>query len=132
MDSYEFSSMVEESNVSTTVYEYYKEDKLIAVSLTDTISDGLSMVYSFYDVCLSQSSLGKFMILDHINIAKEIGLPYLYLGYLIEQSPKMKYKGQFSPLEQYYKGKWIPYDYKTKSKDSDLCTYPDTNPISLP
>ena len=132
MDSYEFSSMIEESNVSTTVFEYYCEDTLVAVSLTDTISDGLSMVYSFYDVTMSKSSLGKFMILDHIKIAKDNGLRNLYLGYLIKESPKMKYKGQFSPLEQYYKGKWIPYDDKTKSKNSNPQILPEYNPISLP
>ncbi len=132
MDNYEFSSMIEESNVSTTVYEYYQEDKLVAVSLTDTISDGLSMVYSFYDINLSKSSLGKFMILDHINIVRELGLRYLYLGYLIEESPKMKYKRHFSPLEQYFKGKWIPYNNEAQVKKNNSFIPPDRNPISLP
>ena len=132
MDSYEFSAMIEESNISTTVYEYYQGDKLVAVSLTDTISDGLSMVYSFYDVNLFKNSLGKFMILDHIKIVREIGLRNLYLGYLIEESPKMKYKAQFTPLEQYYKGQWIPYDNRKKSVNNKAFVLPDNDPISLP
>ena len=132
MDSHEFSSMIEESSVSTTVYEYYYNNKLAAVSLTDTISDGLSMVYSFYDINLSKNSLGKFMILDHINVVRETGLRNLYLGYLIKESPKMKYKGLFSPLEQYYKGKWIPYNEITKSGKSNTYGFGEKNPISLP
>ena len=132
MDNYEFSSMIEESNVSTTVYEYYQANKLIAASLTDTISDGLSMVYSFYDVSMSKSSLGKFMILDHIELVREAGLQNLYLGYLVKESRKMKYKRHFSPLEQYYKGNWIPYTDKIESENDDLSSLPDNNPISLP
>ena len=134
MDSFEFSSMIEESNVHTKIYEYYdSNDKLIAVAITDIISDGLSMVYSFFDVSFSKNSLGKFMILDHIEIAKEIGLKHLYLGYLIEDSPKMRYKAQFFPIEYFANGKWQIYDKNFKNErenSSELITC--LNPILLP
>ena len=53
MDAVEFSSMIEESNVQSKVFEYRTKDckgeeQLLAVCLTDTNRDGLSMVYSFY------------------------------------------------------------------------------------
>ena len=60
MDAFEFSLMVEESNVHTAVYEYYDKEKLIAVCITDIIADGISMVYSFFDVESSKkNSLGN-------------------------------------------------------------------------
>ena len=134
MDSFEFSAMIEESNVHTKLYEYYdRNDKLIAVSITDIISDGLSMVYSFFDVDFPKKSLGKFMILDHIRIAKEIGLKHLYLGYLIEDSPKMRYKAQFSPLEYFANGKWHIYGKTSKNETENLSELVNSlNPILLP
>ena len=59
------------------------------------------MVYSFFDPdpTYAQRSLGSFMILDHIERARELGLPHLYLGYWVQGSPKMDYKRQFWHLE---------------------------------
>jgi len=107
----DYSMMVEDSHVDTLLIEYRRrgidsgitgrgEGNLIAVALTDVMSDGLSMVYSFYDPEHQDRSLGTFMILDHIRRAKAMGLPYLYLGYWVEGSKKMGYKARFTPQER--------------------------------
>ena len=70
------------------------------------LDDGLSMVYSFYAPSLSAFSLGTYVILDHIEIAKDAGLPYVYLGYWVPGSTKMGYKARFSALEIFYRGEW--------------------------
>ena len=111
MDEIEFSSMIEETSVETILCEYYssnyqEKDRLIAVSLTDVLSDGLSMVYSFYDTSLPNLSLGKYMILDHINLASQMFLNYLYLGYWVSGSNKMNYKVEYQPLEVFRDGSW--------------------------
>ena len=111
MDALEFSSMIEETNVDSQIYEYWelkKDDKkqLVAVCLTDTNKDGLSMVYSFYDPKYNSQSLGKFMILDHINLTKRKNLDYLYLGYWIRGNSKMGYKSNYFPAEVFYKNQW--------------------------
>ncbi|MEM9716589.1 MAG: arginyltransferase, partial [Pseudomonadota bacterium] len=103
MDVYEFAAMVEETPIRSRVVEYYngpqnRSDNLAAVCLTDILRDGLSMVYSFFDPKLTDLSMGTYMILDHIRIAKEAGLPYVYLGYWVPGSPKMQYKAKFKPL----------------------------------
>jgi arginine-tRNA-protein transferase len=124
MDFIEFSSMIEETSVETILCEYYlnKDDlseQLIAVSLTDVLSDGLSMVYSFYDTALVNHSLGKFMILDHINLASEMLFDYLYLGYWVSGSNKMDYKAQYQPLEVFKNGDWLILDqFKAPKKAS--------------
>ncbi len=105
----DYAIMVEDSHVETRVVEYRRHradsdgrrnGELLAVALTDVLSDGLSMVYSFFDSDEASRSLGTFMILDHITRAREMGLAYVYLGYWVEGSRKMGYKGRFLPQER--------------------------------
>ena len=70
------------------------------------LSDGLSMVYSFFDPDEADRSLGTFMILDHIERASRMGLPYVYLGYWVAGSRKMDYKGRFLPQERLMPDGW--------------------------
>ncbi|HZH53495.1 MAG TPA: arginyltransferase [Microvirga sp.] len=117
----DYSMMIEDSHVDTRVIEYRRrgidsgitgrgEGDLIAVCLTDEMSDGLSMVYSFYDPDLHGRSLGTFMILDHIRRARAMGLPYLYLGYWVDGSKKMGYKARFTPQERLLAQGWARVD----------------------
>ena len=119
MDVFEFAAMIEETPIKSRVIEYAERGRdqtpgdeatgpLRAVCLTDVLDDGLSMVYSFYDPDRTKTSLGTDMILDHIQIAREAGLPYVYLGYWVPGSPKMDYKSKFSALEIYRAGNWTP------------------------
>lgn len=117
MDVFEFAAMIEETPVRTRLIEYRcdgrepekiapGDDYLAAVCLTDLLDDGVSLVYSFYDPALQASSLGSYIILDHIEIARAAGLPYVYLGYWVPGSRKMDYKARFSALEIYKGGVW--------------------------
>jgi arginine-tRNA-protein transferase len=113
MDLFEFAAMIEETPIRSRVIEYsdirvpsQERDGPVAACLTDILDDGLSMVYSFFDPSLEQNSPGTYLILDHINIARELGLPYVYLGYWVPGSPKMGYKSRFSGLEVYTGGRW--------------------------
>ena len=120
MDIFEFAAMIEETPVRSRVIEYTDADRnLAAVCLTDVLDDGLSMVYSFFDPALTKNSLGTYIILDHIKIAREAGLPYVYLGYWLPGSPKMAYKSKFSGLEIYKGGDWVnignPEDHSSAS-----------------
>ncbi|MFO7919948.1 MAG: arginyltransferase [Nioella sp.] len=111
MDVFEFAAMIEETPVRSRVVEYRDTEEdgaLIAVCLTDVLDDGLSMVYSFFDTDQRQRSLGNYVILDHVEIAREAGLPYVYLGYWVPGSDKMGYKAKFSALEIYLGGAWQP------------------------
>jgi len=113
MDIFEFAAMIEETPIRSRVIEYTRPARqgergrqLAAVSLTDVFDDGLSMVYSFYDPDLVGDSLGTYLILDHIDIAREAGLPYVYLGYWVPGSRKMGYKARFNALEIYKGSAW--------------------------
>ncbi len=113
MDVFEFAAMIEETPIKSRVIEYTRPAgpgergrPLSCVSLTDVFDDGLSMVYSFYDPDLIHLSLGTYAILDHIEIAREAGLPYVYLGYWVPGSRKMGYKASFNALEIFKAGAW--------------------------
>ena len=111
MDIFEFAAMIEETPVRSRIIEYTAPAgdgtrDLAAVCLTDVLDDGLSMVYSFFDPARANDSLGTYVILDHIRIAQEAGLPYVYLGYWVPGSPKMGYKAKFAALEIYKQGVW--------------------------
>ncbi len=115
MDIFEFAAMIEETPIKSRVIEYtqaagpaQRDRSLAAVCLTDVFDDGLSMVYSFYDPDLSALSLGTYLILDHVAIAREAGLPYVYLGYWVPGSRKMGYKAGFTAVEIYKNGAWQP------------------------
>lgn len=113
----DFAMMIEDSVIDTVLTEYRPRggegisarprQPLAGVALTDRLSDGLSMVYSFYDPELASRSLGTFMILEHIEQCRRLGLPYLYLGYWIEGSRKMSYKSRFQPQEQLGPSGWV-------------------------
>ncbi|TAL76581.1 MAG: arginyltransferase [Beijerinckiaceae bacterium] len=109
MTMLDYSMMVEDSHVESRLVEYRlssldesgrKEGPLIGVCLTDLLSDGLSMVYSYYEPEQAARSLGTYMILDHIMRARNLGLPHVYLGYWVEGSKKMAYKARFLPQER--------------------------------
>ena len=113
----DYAMMVEDSHVETRVIEYRRKNaisgrggELIAVALTDVLSDGLSMVYSFFDPSETARSLGTFMILDHIARARRQGLPYVYLGYWIEGSKKMDYKSRYLPQQRLAAAGWLRVD----------------------
>jgi len=108
----DYVAMVEDTSARTHLIEYRRdgEDRgpgdLVACVLVDVLSDGLSLVYSFYDPSLSRRSLGSFMILDHVMQAQVSGLPYVYLGYWVSGSTKMDYKARFNPIEVLRQDGW--------------------------
>jgi len=113
MDELDYADMVEHTPVSSTLVEYREPTatgepgRLVGACLTDRQGDGLSMIYSFYDPDHGDRvGLGNYIILDHIRRAAHEGLPYVYLGYWVEGSPRMQYKVRFRPMERLTRDGW--------------------------
>jgi len=95
-----------QSNVRSRLVEFRDGRELRMVSIIDELEDGLSSVYTFFDPDIPQASLGTYNILWQIERCRQLGVPYLYLGYWIGQSRKMAYKIAFQPMEGLIDGRW--------------------------
>jgi leucyl-tRNA---protein transferase len=123
MSLYDYRAMVEDTPIETFIAEFRdRDDRLVGACLTDRLGDGLSAVYSFFAPGQERRSLGTFAILWLIERARELELPFVYLGYWVPESRKMAYKARFRPSEILIGGSW-----RTLS-DSDLAG-PDTRAL---
>lgn len=108
----QYKQFLVQSNVNTRLIEFRDSNlgsepgKLRIVCIVDLVNDGLSSVYTFYDTTVAQASYGTYAIYWQIQQVIALKLPYLYLGYLIKESPKMSYKANYQPLELLINGHW--------------------------
>jgi arginine-tRNA-protein transferase len=63
------------------------------------LGEAISAVYCYYDHDFEERSLGKFSILVQISIAKQLKIPYIFLGYWIKDHHSMGYKEDYAPFD---------------------------------
>jgi arginine-tRNA-protein transferase len=102
----QYSQFLLASHVDTSLVEFRDKGRLVTVSLVDSLEDGLSAVYTFFDPDDEKSSPGVYNVLWLIERTRQLGLPYVYLGYWIAESRKMSYKKHYRPLEGLIDGRW--------------------------
>lgn len=106
----QYSHFLLQSRVDTRLVEFREGGQLVMVSIIDYLADGMSSVYTFYEPERRGASFGTYNVLWQVEACRALGLPYLYLGYWIGESPKMAYKAHFSPLEGFIDGVWRRLD----------------------
>jgi len=103
-----FANFILTGRCETALIEFWRDDVLLAVAATDKVKQGLSSVYTFFDPDEGvERGLGTYALLWQIHWAQEQGLPYVYPGYWIAESPKMNYKTRFSPIKGFIDDQWI-------------------------
>ena len=107
-DKEHYNRFFTSSWADTRYVSFSRDDRLLAISVIDMLEQGLSAVYTFFEPVEHKRGLGVYAVLWLIEEAKRRGLPYLYLGYLIHESPKMAYKARYRPLEVFRDGMWQP------------------------
>ena len=104
----QYESFILTSHVNSFLVEFRDEGALRMVSLIDQLEDGLSSVYTFFDPDVPDASYGVFNVVWQAQLARQLGLPWLYLGYWIPACRKMAYKTAYRPLEGWSEKGWRP------------------------
>ena len=94
----------------TLFIEARLDGDVVAVAVTDATADGLSAVYTFFDPELTHRGLGRFCILQQIELCNAMAYPFLYLGYWVDGCQKMQYKTEFHPQEHFDGHDWVRFD----------------------
>ena len=109
-DGEQYQSFLLQSRVDSALAEFTLDGEVVMVSLVDRLLDGLSAVYTFFEPELANRGLGVYGVLSQIQLARDMELPHLYLGYWIDGCRKMVYKQAYQPLELLSDGRWLPMD----------------------
>lgn len=75
-------------------------NRLVGIALADRTPHCLSAIYFFYDPEWAKASIGTANVLFHIDLARKLDIPHVYLGYRVEDCPSLAYKGSFRPQER--------------------------------
>jgi len=110
-----YNSFLGESCCDTFELRYRVDGKLIAVAIVDRGADALSAVYCYFDPDHQSHSPGVYSILRQMELCREWGLRYLYLGLYIERCPSMSYKSRYLPHERRRHGQWHSVARPTKA-----------------
>lgn len=85
---------------------YWHHGQLVAVAIVDAGRSSLSAVYCYYDPEFQGVSLGTYSVVRQVDLCRETGRRFLYLGFFIAQSPHMAYKARFHPHQRLIGGEW--------------------------
>jgi leucyl-tRNA---protein transferase len=109
-DANDYAEAFVDNPIATQEWNYRLGDKLLGVGYVDELPSSLSAIYFFYDPDERQRSLGIFNVLSIIDRAKQLGKPYVYLGYYVKGCRSLEYKATFRPNQIHQPdGRWMDY-----------------------
>ncbi|WGW01480.1 arginyltransferase [Vibrio sp. YMD68] len=91
--------------LNTQFLHVYEQEKLIAIAVTDLMSNSASAFYTFFDPDIPLS-LGTLGVLYQLEYCQMQGKQWLYLGYQIDECPAMNYKVRFHRHQRLVNQRW--------------------------
>ncbi|SJL83286.1 arginyltransferase [Vibrio palustris] len=91
--------------LNTRYLHVYDNHQLIAIAITDIMTNSASAFYTFFDPDIPLS-LGTLCVLYQIEMCKKQDLQWLYLGYQIDECPAMNYKVRFNAHQRLVNQRW--------------------------
>jgi arginine-tRNA-protein transferase len=76
---------------------FHDGNRLVAVGICDVTPRAFSAVYFFYHPEIARLSPGAANVLYCVELARELGIPHLYLGFRVLGCPSLQYKAGFGP-----------------------------------
>ncbi len=100
------------SCMQTVEMRYYRDEKLVGVGIMDLGETSASSVYFYFDPsdAISKLSPGVFSVLQEIELCRQTGRDFLYLGLYVEDCRRLNYKGSYLPHEQLIDGHWKRFE----------------------
>ncbi len=85
-----------------------QDGKLVGVGILDVTPNALSSVYFYWDPDFAKYSLGTYSALVELDLCREWGKEFYYLGYLVAGSATMSYKADFPGAQVWDGHEWVP------------------------
>lgn len=119
----DYQEFLMNSPVDTEVMLYRHQGKLIGLGWVDHVEEALSSVYFAFDPDHAHRRLGVFSLMKEVEYCQQLGLPWLYLGFWVEDSEKMNYKSDYRPAEVLIKSEWISLETYLESPHEPVLAF---------
>lgn len=96
--------------VEAVEFSFFLGSQLVGFAICDRGARALSAVYCAFDPGLSRLSIGTYSVLRHLELARSLGLTYVYLGLYVADNAHLRYKASFLPHERLIDGAWRHFD----------------------
>jgi len=99
-----------ETSVDSWELRYLDDKRLIAVSILDFGQRAVSSVYHYFDPDESRRSLGVYSVLREIELCRELGMEWYYLGLYVGACDHLNYKAEYFPHQRRIGGIWHHFE----------------------
>lgn len=109
-DASDYAAFLVDTCADTIEFSYWYDDRLVSVGISDRGANALNAVYCCFEPEFPGFGLGTYNVLKQVQLCREWGLEFLYLGLFIAESPHMNYKASYLPHERLIAGQWQRFD----------------------
>lgn len=101
-----YAGWLVQSCMMTVEMRYYYDDVLVGVGIVDLGRESASSVYFYFDPDRTDLSPGVYSMLQELELCRQTGRKWLYLGLYVKDCRHLVYKADFVPNERLVDGDW--------------------------